>query len=116
LGKWDRKDSKTVQRKHSIKFEINERGTFVSVVFYRPIETGIIVPNGAEKILDYQEKITVEYLKENQRIDIYTAQKFLDIKERRAREILSNLVKKNVLTSPFLHSYAAKRNTSEGVL
>ena len=55
------------------------------------------IPNSAEKILNYQEKIIVEYLKENQKIDIYTAQKLLNVKERRAREILSNLVKKNIL-------------------
>ncbi len=91
-------------KENSIKFEINESGNFVSIVFYRPIETGIKVPNSAEKkpnsaekILNYQEKIIVEYLKENQKIDIYTAQKLLNVKERRAREILSNLVKKNIL-------------------
>jgi len=55
------------------------------------------MPNSAEKILNYQEKIIVEYLKENQKIDIYTAQKLLNVKERRARKILSNLVKMNIL-------------------
>ncbi len=86
-------------KENSIKFEINESGNFVSIVFHRlqKIIVGEKMPNSAEKILNYQEKIIVDFLQKNQKIDIYTAQKLLDIKERRTREILSNLVKKNIL-------------------
>ncbi len=91
-------------KENGIKFEINESGNFVSIVFFRPIEIGEKVPNSAEKVpnnaektLNYQENIIVEYLKENQKIDVDIAQKLLKVKERRAREILSNLVQKNIL-------------------
>ncbi len=74
-------------------------GNFVSIVFHRAqkIIIGEKVPNSVEKILNYQEKIIVDFLQKNQKIDIYTTQKLLNVKEKKAREILSNLIKKNIL-------------------
>ncbi|SFP28344.1 RNA-binding domain-containing protein [Hydrogenimonas thermophila] len=83
-----------------IKFEIDESGNFISIVFYR--KTGEKVPNSAEKVpniaeLSFEEEKIVRVLKQNEKIVSNDVEKILNIKERRAREILSNLVKKGVL-------------------
>ena len=91
---------KNLCQKKNIKFEINESGNFVSIVFYRP-NIGEKVPNSAEKVLNstgnIQEDKIIEFLVINKTININKAQEILNIKERRAREILSNLVKKSIL-------------------
>lgn len=47
--------------------------------------------------LTEQQKVIVEYLKKNISINSHIAEGLLGVKQRRAREILSELVKKNVL-------------------
>ena len=93
-----------VCKEKGIKFEIHEEPSFVSIVFYRKV--GKKMPNSAEKvpnsaeimqILTEQEKTILNFILENKKIDIEQAQKILNIKERRARDILSNMVKKEIL-------------------
>ena len=83
--------------KKGIKFEIKEEPNFVSVVFYRPKmpNNAELVPNNAE--LNYNETKIFEYLKQNKKITSQDAEKFLELKSRRIREILSNLVKKGII-------------------
>lgn len=79
------------------KFEIKEEPGFVSIVFYR--KTDEKMPNSAEKTENLlpQEKIVFDFVLENKKIDVEESQKILSVKERRAREILRNMVKKGIL-------------------
>jgi ATP-dependent DNA helicase RecG len=94
-----------------IKFEINESGNFVSVVFYRPqISSSEKISNNSElsansqritgekpaNLTNQEEKI-YDYVIKNNKIDVKIAEKLLNVKSARAREILSNMVKKGVL-------------------
>jgi len=103
---------KKLCEERGIKFEINESGNFVNVVFYRPQ-----VPNSVEKIpnnselpansqritsekpanLTNQEEKIYDYVIKNNKIDVKIAEKLLNVKSARTREILSNMVKKGVL-------------------
>jgi len=94
-------------KEKNIKFEINESGNFVSIVFYRPQNIQEVpnvaekVPNVAEKLFklveNEQEEKIVNFLIENKKINVNQVEKLLNLKERRAREILSNMVKKGIL-------------------
>jgi len=82
------------------KFELKEKPSFVSVVFYRKnfekqIENGKKVPNSTE--LNLNEKKILEYLQINKQILSEVLEKLLGIKERRARKILSKMAKKSFL-------------------
>ncbi len=92
-------------KENGIKFEINESGNFVSIVFYRQQEDIISekpVKNQrktSEKPanLTSQEEIIYDFIINNKKIDLKTAENLLNVKSARAREILSNLVKKEIL-------------------
>ena len=94
-------------KESNVEFELKEEPSFVSVVFYRksvikPIENGEKVPNSAEKMpnsaeLNPNEKKILEYLQTNKQILSEDLEKLLGVKERRAREILSNMAKKGIL-------------------
>ena len=91
----------------NVKFEINESGNFVSIVFYRPKisekmpNSAEKMPNSAEKLLklvdNEQEEKVINFLIENKKIDVNQVEKLLNLKERRAREILKKLVDKGIL-------------------
>jgi ATP-dependent DNA helicase RecG len=59
------------------------------------------VPNNIEKLLENSQNIQEEEVIRNlvllKKIDITMAQELLNVKERRAREVLSNMVKKGIL-------------------
>ena len=88
-----------------VKFELKEEPSFVSVVFYRkniPIENGEKIPNSAEKLpnnaeLNFNEEKIIEFLQNSTKIVSEDVEKLLGVKERRAREILSNMAKKGIL-------------------
>ena len=94
-------------KEKNVKFEIREEPSFVSIIFYR--KSGELVadsaekmPNNAEKMpnsaeLDEYEDKVVEFLKINTKIFSQDVQKLFNVKERRARKILSNMVKKGIL-------------------
>jgi len=94
-------------KEKNVKFEIREEPSFVSIIFYR--KSGELVadsaekmPNNAEKMpnsaeLDEYEDEIVEFLKINTKIFSQDVQKLFNVKERRARKILSNMVKKGIL-------------------
>jgi len=87
-------------KEKSVKFEIREEPSFVSVVFYR--KNAELVANSAEKMpnsaeLDEHENKIIEFLQINKKVFSQDIQKLFDVKERRAREILSNMVKKGIL-------------------
>ena len=99
---------KKLCKEKNIKFEINESGNFVSIVFYR--KNSEKMPNNVEKPaknqrktsekpanLTNQEKIIYDFIIENRQIDLKITEKLLNVKSARAREILSNLVKKGIL-------------------
>ncbi len=93
-----------IQNKNK-KFELKEEPSFVSVVFYRkniPIENGEKIPNSAEKLpnnaeLNFNEEKIIEFLQNSTKIVSEDVEKLLGVKERRAREILSNMAKKGIL-------------------
>ena len=92
---------KKLCQEKNIKFEINESGNFVSIVFYRP-ETSAKVSNSIEKIsnsieLNEKEEKIIKFLYQNKKITSDEVEKLLNIKEAMARRILSNLVKKGIL-------------------
>ena len=89
---------KNLCEKRGIKFEIKEEPNFVSVIFYRPI-----VPNNAEKLpnnieLNDKEIKIYNYLNVYKKITSQNVETMFELKSRRAREILNNLVKKGIIT------------------
>ncbi len=87
-----------------VEFKISESGNFVSIVFYRS------QTKTAEKLLENrrktagkppnltkQEEIIYEFVVKNSKINLKIVEKLLNVKERRAREILNNLTKKGIL-------------------
>ncbi|BCD67599.1 RNA-binding domain-containing protein [Nitratiruptor sp. YY09-18] len=90
-----------VCKEKGVKFEIKEEPSFVNVVFYR--KTSKKPANNQRKTsekpanLTNQEEIIYNYLIDNKKIDVQKTQDLLKIKSARAREILSNMVKKEIL-------------------
>ena len=94
-------------KEKNVKFEIREEPSFVSIIFYRKsselvADSAEKMPNNAEKMpnsaeLDEYEDEIVEFLKINTKIFSQDVQKLFNVKERRARKILSNMVKKGIL-------------------
>ena len=94
-------------KEKNVKFEIREEPSFVSIIFYRKsgelvVDSAEKMPNSAEKMpnsaeLDEYEDKVVEFLKINTKIFSQDVQKLFNVKERRARKILSNMVKKGIL-------------------
>ena len=85
----------------NIKFEINESGNFVSIVFYRP-KISEKVSNSIEKVsnsieLNDKEKTIIQFLQKNGKIVSENVEELLNVKEAMARRILSNMVKKGIL-------------------
>jgi len=104
-----------------IKFKIKEEPSFVRVIFYR--KSAEKVPNNAEKaaknrwitvekvannrwtsekpaknsVMTEQESIIYEFVLNNHKINLKETENLLGIKAARAREILSNMVKKWIL-------------------
>ena len=77
--------------------EIIEKGDYVDVNLYREVIDADEVIHGIP-ILSYQEEKIVDYLKANEsRITTKEAESVLDVAERRAREVLNNMVSKNIL-------------------
>jgi len=108
-------------QKKNIKFEISESGNFVSIIFNRPqIDIKLLngikkisdsaektpnnaekTPNSAEKLLtlikNEQEEKIVKFIIKSKKIKVKQAEKLLNLKESRTREILRNLVKRGIL-------------------
>ncbi len=92
-------------KEKNIKFEINESGNFVSIIFHRSKtfqDIGQPAKNQrktSEKPanLTNQKDIIYNFVSKNDKIDLKTTEKLLHIKSARAREILSNLVKEKIL-------------------
>jgi len=89
-------------KEKNIKFKINESGNFVSIEFFRPKISEKVAKKqlkSGEKTLNLtnQEELIYDFLVENFKIDLKISEKLLNLKSARAREILSNLVKKGIL-------------------
>ncbi len=89
-----------------IGFEINEKGTFVEALFYRPISNRLASKNSEEvpNTTEYDrirpnttdsDRI-IEYIMKNGRIKRAEANEFLDIKETRIKEIFNELIAKGL--------------------
>ena len=77
--------------------EIVEKGDFVDVSLYREVEHTIEAVENTISLTDQEQKI-VELLKQNNGIiRTKNVKEVLDVEERRAREILKNLVDKQVI-------------------
>ena len=110
---------KEIQQGENKKLEFKERmpsgeaiqDNFTAIVFERKINK--IMTGNAEKppkkcrktaekvpknvVLSHQEEKIILFVKENLKIDVKSVENLLGVKERRAREILSGLVKKGIL-------------------
>ena len=98
---------KKLCKEKNIKFEINESGNFVSIVFYR--KNSEKMPDSDEKVSNSIEKVSnsielnekeekiIKFLYQNKKVTSDEVEKLLNIKEAMARRILSNLVKKGIL-------------------
>jgi len=87
---------------NGIKFEINESGNFVTILFYRPESVKKPVGNrrktgGKPANLTRQEEIIYDFIILKHKIELKDVENLLNVKSSRAREILSNLVKKDIL-------------------
>ena len=93
-------------------YTIKKEPNFTSIVFYRKVDNTVSkssenienplsstekAPNSAEKLPNNAEKQIVDFLNENERIYTEDVELILNVKERRAREILNNMTKKRLL-------------------
>lgn len=77
--------------------EIIEKGDFVDVSLYREVEHVIEAVENTISLIDQEQK-NVEFLKQHDgTIRTKKAKEILDVEERRAREILKDLVDKLVI-------------------
>jgi len=114
------KDSSGIEKitqlcdENDVKFELKEEPSFISIIFYRKTDRKVsnsaenmpnnaeLLPNSAKKVSNsielnlYDQKI-LEYLQNHKQIVSEEVEQLLDIKERRAREILSNMAKRGLL-------------------
>ena len=106
---------KKICEEKNIKFEINETGNFVSIVFYRPKINTVEKPTKNRRKTDgkptenrrktgrkpadltIQEEIIYDFVIKNKKINVKNAENILNIKSTRAKEILKNLTKKGIL-------------------
>lgn len=102
---------KNLCQKRGIDFRIEENFNFTAIVFERKIDKTMTsnaekVPKNRRKsaekmpknvVLSHQEEKIILFVKENLKIDVKSVENLLRVKERRAREILSGLVKKGIL-------------------
>ncbi|QCT94630.1 ATP-dependent DNA helicase [Caminibacter mediatlanticus TB-2] len=92
---------KNLCEEKNIKFEINESGNFVRIVFHRP-KISEKVSNSIEKVsnsieLNDKEKKIIKFLQKNGKIVSENVEELLNVKEAMARRILSNMAKKGIL-------------------
>ncbi|MEN8905073.1 MAG: ATP-binding protein [Clostridiales bacterium] len=79
---------------------IKESGDFVDVEIFREMpKSAGKVPESAEKklFINIQEEEVIDYIKKNNKITSKDTEKILNVKERRARKILSTMAEKNII-------------------
>ena len=110
---------------HNIRFELNEKGTFVEALFYRPLNSTLVpknieempnttdndrirpnddkkMPNSAEygrirpNTTD-NDRIIIEYIKKNSAVNRSEAKVLLGIGETKIKEIFNDLIEKGLI-------------------
>ncbi len=101
---------------HDIDFELNEKGTFVEALFYRPMGNSLLVtntnevPNNAEYDRIAGEEVSntgeyrripankiIEYIQKHGSVTSKDLQSLVGIKTSRAKEILSTMIHDGIL-------------------
>jgi ATP-dependent DNA helicase RecG len=100
MGNWYKENKSTCLKVGLKEPLIKETGDFVDIELYRKVpESAGKMPEKAGKNLSInnQERMIIEFIKRNNKINSKDTENLINVKDRRARKILSDMVEKNIV-------------------
>ena len=114
IGVSDNKEIVGIQKvrklcdKYNIRFELNEKGTFVEALFYRP-SSNTLLPKNVKEVPNTtandrirpnttaNDRLIIEYINKNSAINRSEAKVLLGIGETKIKEIFNDLIEKGLI-------------------